>query len=160
MSVTAGESERATYAVVRNILDLMADGVIWSDAMVTFDGGRVDVKPWRTWMLTPWELDQIRERVERIESEFPGGEHNVQGGRASGGVRGRPYFDHATYRVNVVGVALTIEYRVPHTHGSYYGLVHRDGTPEWRCNGCRKKITVTEARRLQLLPPLVRGGSK
>lgn len=157
MSPTTAAKEHATYAVVRNVLDLMANDVIWPDALVTFDGGRVDVKPWRTWMLTQPELEKIRERVDRIESEFPGGEHKVQAGRASGGTRGRPFFDQATYRVNVLDVALTIEYRVPHTHSTYSGSVGRDGVPEWRCNGCRQRITVTAARKLGLLPPLVKG---
>jgi hypothetical protein len=145
-----------TYGVVRNILDLMANDVIWPDAIVRFNSGSVEVRPWRTWTLTEKDLADTAGRIARIEEEFPGGNHRVIGGRASGGQRRRPFFDSGEYRVRVLNVAVEFAYPTAHTHSGYYGQAGKEGKPEWRCIGCRQRITITEARKLGLLPPLVR----
>lgn len=147
----------ATYGVVRSILDLMAADIIWPDAIVRFNSGYVEVRPWRSWTLTEKDLGDIAGRMARIEEQFPGGEHQVIRGRASGGQRRRPFFDSGEYSVKVLSVSIEFSYPTVHAHKGYYGQAGTGGTPEWRCSGCRQRITTTEARKLGLLPPLVKG---
>jgi gamma-glutamylcyclotransferase (GGCT)/AIG2-like uncharacterized protein YtfP len=45
---------------------------------------------------------------------------------------------------------------VPHECASFRGWVDRDSKPHWTCFHCGKVTSITKARELGLLPPLVR----
>lgn len=64
-----------------------------------------------------------------------------------------PPQDRAEYRARVDGTLAIFEYSIPHEHVDYRGELH-NGKPRWICTGCRQRITITESRRLGLLPTL------
>jgi hypothetical protein len=151
----ASPSALATMAATRNLLDLMADGTVWPDAHldVVTASGVIDVGPSRGHTLREHDLKRHAEVLESFARHFPVGRHRKDSGRASGGTQGRPLVDRWAYQARVVGVLVSLTYYKLHVHENYTGHVGQDGKPEWRCTGCRRRITITEARRLGLLPP-------
>lgn len=152
----ASPSALATMAATRNLLDLMADGTVWPDAHLDIRDGVITIYPPRGHMLREPDLIRHADVLESFARHFPVGRHRKDGGRTSGGVQGRPLVDRWEYQARVVGVLVSLAYYKPHVHESYTGHVGQDGKPEWRCTGCRRRITITEARRLGLLPALNR----
>ncbi|WP_104086547.1 hypothetical protein [Arthrobacter sp. GMC3] len=63
--------------------------------------------------------------------------------------------DMATLSGTISKIAVKIHYLVPHIHGRWLGIVEND-QPRWTCGRCRERITITESRKLGLLPPLDR----
>lgn len=70
--------------------------------------------------------------------------------------RRRPAVDIVESQFDLDGVLITISHIKLHEHGELYGEVLKDGKPRWLCRSCRKPITVTECRKLGLLPKLER----
>ena len=70
-------------------------------------------------------------------------------------MRGRPATDTVTLRGFIGNVTIVLGYLVAHEHGFYVGDT-KSGKPRWRCGSCRELITITESRKLGLLPPLNR----
>jgi hypothetical protein len=138
------------------MLDLMGDGTVWPDARLEVYPSYVSVSPPRGHMLRERDLDRHAEVLEAFVGHFPVGRHRKDSGKASGGTQGRPLVDRWTYQARVVGILVDLVHYKPHVHENYTGHVGQDGKPEWRCNGCRRRITITEARRLGLLPALDR----
>jgi hypothetical protein len=156
MTTQATATELATHAAVRHMLDLMADTTIWPDAHMAVYPGTVSLAPPRGHMLREADLRRHAEVLAGFIGHYPTGRHKQDSGRASGGTQGRPLVDRWEYQARVVGVLVSLTYYKHHVHENYTGHVGQDGKPEWRCNGCRRRITITEARRLGLLPALDR----
>jgi hypothetical protein len=92
--------------------------------------------------------------AEQVRMMFPGGTNRRMGTQHRGDKRRRILAsDRADYRVKIGNhVLIVVEYVIPHEHQSYRGELN-NGKPKWICIGCRQPITITEARRLGLLPP-------
>jgi hypothetical protein len=155
---TASATQLAIYAATRNLLDLMADGTLWPDTYleVITASGVIDLNPPRGHMLREPDLERHASVLEAFAQHFPVGRHRKDSGTASGGTQGRPLVDRWVYQARVVGILVSLTYYKAHAHENYRGQVGQDGKPEWRCTGCRRRITTTEARRLGLLPQLDR----
>jgi hypothetical protein len=146
----------ATSTVARYVLTMMDSGVLWPDSNLNIRGTVVEVFPPRAHMLRTADLNRHAVVAAAFRERYPGGKADVSRTRATGGTKWHPLADRAEYRVSIEGVLVVLAYYVTHEHERYAGHIGTDGKPEWRCTGCRKRITVTESRRLGLLPPLVR----
>jgi hypothetical protein len=98
-------------------------------------------------------FDEHEQWAERVRAMFPDGRNNRLHINHRGDKRRRILAsDRAEYRAWPGEFVLMLHYVVPHEHQGYRGEVV-NGNPKWICTGCRQPITITEARRLGLLPP-------
>lgn len=98
----------------------------------------------------PVDFDASARALEWFRGQFPGGK--VRPGYCEyRGSRHHPPADRADYRVDTPAGLIQFHHYTAHVHGSFRGEV-RNGKPAWICGGCRKRMTVTDARALGLLP--------
>lgn len=69
--------------------------------------------------------------------------------------RRRVATDWARLHGDIGNVKVQISYLIQHVHNNYRGEF-RDDKPVWFCGSCREKITITECRKLGLMPKLDR----
>jgi hypothetical protein len=153
---TPTAAQLATHAAALTVLELMTKGTVWPDAHLEVRDNLISIAPPRGHMLREADLKNHAEVLAAFTAVYPVGRHRAWRHKASGGVQGRPLVDQAEYQARVGGVLVTLHHYIPHVHEGYKGTVGQDGKPEWRCTGCRRRITITEARRLGLLPALER----
>lgn len=91
--------------------------------------------------------------AERVRMMFPGGSNRRLFMNHAGHKSRRILAsDRAEYRAVVGETLVWLRFVIPHEHVDYRGEVI-NGKPKWRCAGCRQLVTITEARRLGLMPP-------
>lgn len=155
---TPTATQLGVHAAALTMLELMTNGTVWPDAYleVVTASSVIDLSPPRGHMLREPDLKRHAEVLAAFIGHYPVGRHRKDSGQASGGTQGRPLVDRWVYQARVGGVLVSLTYYKLHAHENYKGTVGQDGKPEWRCTGCRRRITTTEARRLGLLPALER----
>lgn len=99
----------------------------------------------------PVDFDASARGLAWFREAFPDGEVRPGYCEYRGG-KHQPPADRAEYRVDTPAGLIQFHHYAPHVHGSFRGEV-RNGKPAWICGGCRKRMTVTDARALGLLPP-------
>jgi hypothetical protein len=109
------------------------------------------------------DFKEMRLMSELFATSFSGGETRRMQCIHRGKPRRKiPAKDRMEYRAGLAHGTILLRYVAEHECREFRGSASSGSAaggenPEWNCRGCGRRLTITESRRLGLLPPLVKG---
>lgn len=104
------------------------------------------------------DFREVRLMAELFATTFVGGETRrlqcIHRGKPS---RKIPAKDRMEYRAPLTHGTILLRYVSEHECRSFRGSAAAGEQPTWECRGCGGRLTITECRKLGLLPALVKG---
>lgn len=141
---------------LRKILSARAKGTLPADLIFAVNAQSIGLD-------LPHSSPNFDALFQWVQKNYPGGVLAERCTRFRGTGPRRWVYDKCVYRASLesgplssYGRYITVQVRVPHIHTEYSARStvkdRRSGLPKWLCTGCSKPISLTEARKLGLLP--------
>lgn len=104
------------------------------------------------------DFKEMRLMSELFATSFPGGETRRLQCISKPKARYKiPAKDRMEYRAPLANGHIMLRFVAEHECQGFRGTAGPGDKPEWTCRGCGRRLTITECRKLGLLPPLVKG---
>ena len=151
-----------TFRAMAILSEAIKSGSLPSNTSVHWDGPHITVTIDTQDYYRP-DFKEMRLMSELFATSFWGGKTRRMQCIHKGKPRRKiPAKDRMEYRAGLANGNIMLRFVAEHECREYRGFttgssVAGGENPGWTCSGCGRQLTITESRKLGLLPPLVKG---